>query len=247
MVSCADDGRVQISSGLNGVQAGDKSTFDVEGSVSAFDRFKQLIAVGGREHELSIWNLATSERQWRARNVPNDKLDMRRPVWVGAVRFITDHTLLIGTKHKQLRIYDTRAQRRPVSELDNATDHAVRQLVLLSHENALVADIAGTVLSFDLRQLRLIARHVGPAGSIRGLARHPTVDTLFAAVGLDRKLIMTCACASKYMIGHCHIWDATRREKGPLSSVYCKQRLNAVLWLAKNQEDSPLLPEDDKT
>lgn len=215
--------------------------------MSAFDRFKELIAVGGREHELSIWNLDTNERQWRARNVPNDKLDMRRPVWVGAVRFITDHTLLIGTKYKQLRIYDSRAQRRPVSEVDNVTEHAVRQLLLRSHETALVADIAGAVLSFDLRQLRLLARHVGPAGSIRGLARHPTVDTLFAAVGLDRELILSCACSSKLDAGHCHVWDVSRREKTPVSSIYCKQRLNAVLWLPTNLEDNSMLLEDDKT
>mmetsp|Transcript_24315 Transcript_24315/g.75985 ORF Transcript_24315/g.75985 Transcript_24315/m.75985 type:complete len:336 (+) Transcript_24315:35-1042(+) len=215
IVTCGDDGRVQVTSPGSGA-VGDKATMDVEGSVSAFDRSNELVAVGGREHELSIWNLESAERQWRARNVPNDSLDMRRPVWVSAARFVTETTLAVGTMYKQLRLYDARARRRPVAALDDATEHGVRDLITLSHDKVLLGDIAGAVLTFDLKNLKLLARHVGPAGAVRGLAKHPTVDTSFAAVGLDR---------------HCHVWDATSRERTPVASIYCKQRLNALLWL----------------
>ncbi|KAJ8598453.1 hypothetical protein CTAYLR_006854 [Chrysophaeum taylorii] len=215
VVSCSDDGRVQVTSGATS-SAGDRSTFDVEGSVSAFDCREGLVAVGGREHELSVWDLATSERRWRARNVPNDKLDMRRPVFVGAARFASDHELVIGTKYKELRVYDARAQRRPVAETVEAMDHAVRQLILLGGDRALVGDVAGNVVTFDLKKLRVVERLVGPAGSTRALARHPSIDTFVAAAGLDR---------------HCHVWDTTRRDKTPIASVYCMQRLNALLWL----------------
>ena len=212
VVSCSDDGRVQIWKKT-------VESLDVEGQVSAFDILGERVAVGGRDHELSVWNLATSDREWRARNVPNDMLDLRKPVWVSAARFRTETTLVVGTKHRQLRLYDSRAQRRPVADVENATDHAVRQLMLLDENTALVADVAGSVQIFDLRKstIRLRARYPGPAGSVRALARS---GPLFAAAGLDR---------------HVHIWDYEARltapKKRPMLSIYCKQRLNALLWM----------------
>lgn len=205
VVACSDDGRVQY-----------KTTFDVEGAVSAFDVRNQRVAVGGREHELSVWNLETTDREWRARNVPHDFLDLRRPVWVAAARFTSETTLLAGTKYKELRGYDVRAQRRPVTELA-ATDHAIRQLLVLDDSTVLVADVAGAVLSYDRRKNKIRSRYPGPAGSVRALAAHPAAPgLLFAAAGLDRFV---------------HVWDASRiRDRKPVSSIYCKQRLNALLW-----------------
>jgi len=213
LIACSDDGRVQV---FNNSSDDDGATLDVEGEVSAFDVRGDRVAVGGREHELSVWSVSTTDREFRSRNVPHDYLDMRRPVWVSAAKFRTEATLLIGTKHRQLRAYDVRAQRRPVAEFENVTRHAVRQLAILDDHSALVADVAGSVQTVDLRTMRVKARYPGPAGSVRGLATHPVAPTLlFAAAGLDR---------------HVHLWDASKRDKKPIASIYCKQRLNALLW-----------------
>lgn len=232
VVSCSDDGVVQVSS-LNG-KVGDSASFDVSGAVSAVDRQDDVVAVGGREHELSLWDLGTQERRWRARNVVNDKLDMRRPVWVGAARFLTDTTLVVGTRYKQIRVYDVRAKRRPVADADDVTEHAVRQLIALT-DAVLLGDVAGDVITFDLKKMRMRHRYAGPAGSVRALAKHPHNDALFAAAGLDR---------------HCHIWDASStKDKAAVASIYCKQRLNALLWIPfdadRTTEDVGPLLEDD--
>lgn len=231
VVSCADDGRVQVSSGRDGSVSGDGGLLDVEGSVSAFDCLGNLVAVGGREHELSVWNLDNFEREWRARNVPNDKLDLRRPVWVASAKFVDENVLVIATKYKQIRLYDTRAQRRPVRDVEDATQNAARRVALLGCDKILVGDIAGMLQTFHLKTMTIENRFVGPAGSIREIVKHPRLDSQFAAVGLDR---------------HCHVWDATRPDKrNAFASVYCKQRLTAALWLPSpltaDQEDD----EDD--
>jgi len=229
VVSCSDDGRLQVWG-----EDDDARDLDVEGQVSAFDVRGERVAVGGREHELSVWNLATFDREWRARNVPHDFLDARRPVWVSAAQFLSETTLLIGTRHRQLRVYDTRAQRRPVAELEASTEHAVRSLLALDDATALLGDVAGDVRTFDLRKLRVKARYPGPAGSVRALAKHPRAPTLlFAAAGLDR---------------HVHVWDASKRDKRPLASLYCKQRLTALLWreeLSPRRATPPKSDDDD--
>lgn len=233
-VSCSDDGVVQVSS-LNG-KVGDAATFDVSGAVSAVDRRDDVVAVGGREHELSLWDLDTQERRWRARNVVNDKLDMRRPVWVGAARFLTDATLVVGTRYKQVRVYDVRAKRRPVADVDDVTEHAVRQLINLGPDAVLLGDVAGDVITFDLKKMRMRNRYAGPAGSVRALAKHPHNDMLFAAAGLDR---------------HCHVWDASStKDKASFASIYCKQRLNALLWVpfdADPRDDDLVVPLEDES
>ena len=54
-------------------------------------------------------------------------------------------------------------------------------------KNIVTGDAGGTVLHFDLGKMKLLGRLEGPAGSIRGLARHPDPSLPFVAVaGLDR-------------------------------------------------------------
>jgi ribosome biogenesis protein NSA1 len=78
-----------------------------------------LIALGGRERELGLWDVGRGEATWAARNVPHDMLDLRQPVWVTAARFMSSpHVLAVGTAYKQLRVYDVRADRRPVRQMD---------------------------------------------------------------------------------------------------------------------------------
>jgi len=50
--------------------------------------------------------------------VRHDSLDLRVPVWVTEVGFTpgggTQPTVAVGTGYHQVRLYDTRAQRRPI-------------------------------------------------------------------------------------------------------------------------------------
>ena len=120
----------QISpQGINPAE-GESTTLTVPGPLSCMavhapadsegDGASPLVALGGKERDLSLWDVTTGTSTWLARNVPHDKLDLREPVWVTAVRFqaSSPHVLAAGTGYKQLRIYDARAQRRPVRTMD---------------------------------------------------------------------------------------------------------------------------------
>ncbi len=47
-----------------------------------------LAATGGMEHDACLIDLETGTIRWQARNVKNDNLQLRRPVWVTALSFL---------------------------------------------------------------------------------------------------------------------------------------------------------------
>jgi ribosome biogenesis protein NSA1 len=142
--------------------------------------------------------------------------------------------LATGTAYKQVQIYDIRTAsttRRPVLYTpEKLLSHRTTALCQLPDGNTLaVGDAAGDCHLLDLRHMHYghvnanrlrkkaaeeigLGRLVGPGGSIRQLAVHPTLPYL-ACVGLDRKL---------------WTWDVTRRKM--VDCVYLKQKLNCVLF-----------------
>lgn len=87
------------------------------GAVSVDPTNPSLLAFGGEENDLKIFDLEKSEVIWKAKNLPNDYLDLRIPVLITVMEYIqVDGRLLIfvGTKDGKLRVYDTKVQRRPL-------------------------------------------------------------------------------------------------------------------------------------
>lgn len=101
------------------------------------DSDQATFAYGGDEVEPSVWNTerafenasssdpSSTKRKrdalfpgeiWRAKNVQNDGLGLRQPVRITSLTYLSTPTnLLTGTQFGDLRRYDTRAARRPVS------------------------------------------------------------------------------------------------------------------------------------
>ena len=172
-------------------------------SVSAPQGGGVAVAVGGRENDVQVWDLSTSKQVWGAKNVRHDNLNLREPVWVSSVHFLNSRPpsasasaagptpgpeplasdgaggwrLIAATKHKQVRVYDTRVQRRPVAELVNASEFALTALTLTSSvprkgkdgdddaraaawgHDAIVGDTAGGVSAIDLRRMLVGGRY----------------------------------------------------------------------------------------
>ncbi|EGZ22298.1 hypothetical protein PHYSODRAFT_496599 [Phytophthora sojae] len=191
------------------------------------------IGVGGKEHDLNLWSLETQQVLFKAKNVTHDKLDMRVPVWVKDLRFLSTpgnsngHRVVVGTGHRHVRIYDTNTKRRPVQQLDNFGENPIQSLCVSPDETRVyVGDTAGNLDILDLRTLKHMGRCTGPVGSIRDIACHPTLPYI-AAVGLDRMV---------------HIFDINTRKYR--HTIYAKQRLNSVLFCADGLKDIPIADDE---
>lgn len=234
ILSCNGAGEVHIySTTLDSLDDSSKATrFSIRGPISAAiivgtraTSGPPALAAGGRENDLKLWDLNTTQCTWKAKNIPNDFLDLRQPVWISSLRSLepegvtgsdsggtTAHQIIAGTAYRQVRLYDTRAQKRPTHSV-NADEHGITTMAVAPNtKEVVVADTAGLVRVLDLRKMEWGRRFYGPAGSVRGLAFHPSLPIL-ACVGLDRMA---------------RVYDYHSREQK--FQLYLKQRLNAVLF-----------------
>jgi len=81
------------------------------------------VGTGGQKNDLKLWDLnRPDEPIFRAKNVPNDFLDLQVPIWVTDLGFLPSQgaqaRVAVGTGYHQVRLYDTKAQRRPVLSFD---------------------------------------------------------------------------------------------------------------------------------
>lgn len=239
VLTCNGEGEVKISyAGPEGVSNDEamSTKFSIPGPISAAVALGTgggggggaglSLAAGGKENDLKTWDLNTGQCTWKAKNVPHDFLDMRQPVWITSLCPLavpeasngrgggagTGTQLVAGTAHRQVRLYDARAQKRPTHSV-NADEHGITTMAMAPDgREIVVADTAGLVRVLDLRKMKWGRRFEGPAGSVRSLAFHPTLPVL-ACVGLDRMA---------------RVYDYRSREQK--FQVYLKQRLNAVLF-----------------
>mmetsp|Transcript_20590 Transcript_20590/g.51213 ORF Transcript_20590/g.51213 Transcript_20590/m.51213 type:complete len:501 (+) Transcript_20590:124-1626(+) len=213
----------------------------------AFDTNRARAAVGGREREVCITDIATGKLVFKTKNMPPDPQTLlQQPVWPTAIQFLNKESNLmaVGTAYKQVRLYDVRESsktRRPTSLTpEGLLEYRVTSLCQIDENEIVVGDASGDILTIDLRRLgrnskgpanRDLARYAGPAGSVRQLKKHPTLPRL-TAVGLDRML---------------RVYDTNTRKQ--LDCVYLKQRLNCVLCHQSNtcepSDDASVVSDDD--
>ncbi|KAE9032961.1 hypothetical protein PR003_g9675 [Phytophthora rubi] len=234
VVQCSDSGDVLVRSTLQ--DSGKPASFNVGGvlNIMRLEAASQtVIGVGGKEHDLNLWSLETQQPLFKAKNVTHDKLDMRVPVWVKDLRFLSTpgnnngHRVVVGTGHRHVRIYDTNTKRRPVQQLDNFGENPIQSICVSPDETRVyVGDTGGNLDILDLRILKHMGRCTGPVGSIRDISCHPTLPYI-AAVGLDRMV---------------HVFDINTRKYR--HTIYAKQRLNSVLFCADGLKDIPVADDE---
>ncbi|XP_069665486.1 WD repeat-containing protein 74 isoform X2 [Haliaeetus albicilla] len=188
------------------------------------------LGTGGKENALKVWDLQRpQEPVFRAKNVRNDWLDLRVPIWDRDLQFFPDSDKIVTcTAHRQVRLYDPRSpRRRPVLETTFG-EAPLTALALVPGETSVVVGSAqGDMAVIDLRQGRVLKCLKGAAGGVRGLQCHPGLP-LVASCGLDRFLRVH------------HLGDKRLRHK-----VYLKSRLTCLLlstqqdWEAKEEPPPP--------
>ncbi|KAL7752732.1 Ribosome biogenesis protein nsa1 (NOP7-associated protein 1) [Sorochytrium milnesiophthora] len=160
---------------------------------------------------------------WKAKNVKHDKLNLRTPVDIADIQFMSDDgtRIAVGTGQHQIRLYDTRTARRPVVDLEVGS-YPIRCLAAVPGKNEVIAaDTTGCIVHYCLTTRQKIGGYQGAVGSVRDLCvfesggsgrdGSTTPRLAVAAVGLDRFL---------------RTWDVATHE--PMEKWYLKQRLECV-------------------
>ncbi|KAF5357795.1 hypothetical protein D9756_001616 [Leucocoprinus leucothites] len=167
----------------------------------------ETFAYGGDEVELSVWNTeaafqvrtedlnksaaASKKRKqnnelfpgeiWRAKNVANDSLGLRQPIRITSIDYLSTspsaYHIVTGTQLGDVRRYDTRATRRPVTDWKGIGKAGGVQVVkkgFAEHE-LLVSDQGTSLFSVDLRNGRVIYGYKGLSGAVTSIAPSPSV------------------------------------------------------------------------
>ena len=68
------------------------------------DKTTILIATGGKENDLKVWNLKLDSKDpiFRAKNVPNNWIQLREPVNVTSIDFLDQTKVAVGTAYHQV-------------------------------------------------------------------------------------------------------------------------------------------------
>ncbi|XP_053908496.1 WD repeat-containing protein 74 isoform X1 [Cuculus canorus] len=192
---------------------------------------QQRLGTGGKENALKVWDLERPrEPVFRAKNVRNDWLDLRVPIWDRDLQFLSSGKIVTCTAHRQIRVYDPASpQRRPVMEAMFG-EAPLTALALPPGETSVVVGSAhGDIAVIDLRKGRVLRCLKGVSGGVRALQCHP-LRPLLASCGLDR-------CLRLHHLGQGHL----------LHKVYLKSRLTSLLlsthqdWETEEEEPPPPL------
>ncbi|XP_050676497.1 WD repeat-containing protein 74 [Leptidea sinapis] len=167
----------------------DSETIDVGGKLDRMRLWRDgtMFATGGEENDLKVWKVDEKTAVFVAKNLPHDWLQLRRPVWVTDLTFIDENLLAVCSRHGYVRLYDTRAQRRPVSNVDTQNLAATCISTGFDERQVLVGFGRGQLHQVDFRQNRLDKGYKGAAGAITSVAVSEK-HGLIVSTCLDRHL-----------------------------------------------------------
>ncbi|XP_072941228.1 WD repeat-containing protein 74 [Epargyreus clarus] len=138
----------------------------VGGSIDRMRVYGDLFATGGEENDLKVWRMGEPEPLFAAKNLAHDWLQLRRPVWVSDLCFLGENLLAVCSRHGYVRLYDTRAQRRPVCNVDTASMAATCISPSDDERQVYVGFGRGQLHQVDLREGRLSKGYKGAVGAV---------------------------------------------------------------------------------
>ncbi|XP_044017509.1 WD repeat-containing protein 74 [Aphidius gifuensis] len=148
---------------------------------------KNLIATGGKENTLKIYNLENKKIVFEEKNVKNDWLEMRVPQWTSDIGFFPQTSMLATcSRYGYIRLYDPSAQRRPVINLE-IKDQALTTLAIAPQERQIIVGSGKGIMNLiDLRKPgKVLNTYKDFVGGITAI--HCTKNEV-VSVGLDRYL-----------------------------------------------------------
>ena len=229
VIACDRQGMVNTWKWDNAASASDPlASFETGGnaSVASFAPDGSHLAVGDKDRDLTVWDVTTGAQAFKARNVPNDNLDLSVPVWVAALCHIPSEPnhqrIAMATGYVQsrlrgeVRLYDVAAQRKPVLRSFAPLGEEALRSVACTHDGRYViaGSTTGTICRLDLRMgLKRVSAYRGASGSIRSIACHESLP-IVACCSLDR---------------HVRVYPLEGGDGKAVQKVYLKQRLSTML------------------
>lgn len=167
---------------------------------------------GGKENPLKIFDLETLKSTFVAKNIPNDKLELRVPIWVSDLTFLTPTDIATSSRYDNVCLYDTRTQRRPITRLEYP-DSAYGCITTTYRDKQIaIGGGKGLLQVIDLRNPgTILHKYKGAVGAITDVQCDPKLPYLFSC-GYDRKL---------------RIHDLLKPKL--IAEVYLKTQLNCLL------------------
>ena len=62
-----------------------------------------VFATGGKENDLKVWSLNDEQPIFRAKNMADNWMQLREPVWIMSIDFLDEKRVVVGTAHHQVR------------------------------------------------------------------------------------------------------------------------------------------------
>ncbi|PIK48455.1 putative WD repeat-containing protein 74 isoform X2 [Apostichopus japonicus] len=217
-----------------GPQGKDQLELDLGKNVKKMKQHKEksnIIATGGKENELKVYDLEKPDQPiFLAKNVRHNFLDLRVPVWINDMQFLSGESnkIVTCTAHHQVRLYDLNTpQRRPVLDVEFQDCPIMALDVTPDQRSVIVGNAQGQLGRIDFRNGIYSKNYKGFAGSIRSVQCHPTLP-LVGTCGLDRFFRL-------------HHLRTGKMEK----KVYLKSRLNCFLYTDRDHTEDLLVKEKE--
>ncbi|XP_008557103.2 WD repeat-containing protein 74 [Microplitis demolitor] len=174
---------------------------------------RNIIATGGKEHPLQLFDLEQDKVTFKEKNVRHDWLEMRVPVWVSDIGFLPNSSkIAVCSRYGYVRLYDPLVQKRPVLNV-LVKDEALTTLAIAPKENHVVVGSGKGIMNLvDLRNPgKILNTYKGFVGGITAISC-PTNNPYIVSVGLDRYL---------------RVHDLNTKEL--LQKVYLTSRLSSMV------------------
>ncbi|KAG6854322.1 hypothetical protein C0991_008217 [Blastosporella zonata] len=170
---------------------------------------------------------------WRAKNVQNDDLGLRQPLRITSLTYLSpssaSHHLAAGTELGNIRRYDTRAARRPVSDWKVAKIGGIRELF--------ASDNGSNLYAVDLRNGKVAYGYPGISGAIVSSAPSPS---FLASASLDRYVRIHSTFSPPPKVGQ------QQEQKGAvLDKIFMKSTPTVIVWDHAVTQESTVSTQDD--
>ncbi|KAK7605446.1 hypothetical protein V9T40_007304 [Parthenolecanium corni] len=147
-----------------------------------------IVATGGKNNDLKLWDLNTKQITFNAKNVKPDELQLQIPLWISDIAFCQQtESVSTCSRHGYVRLYDPLLpQRRPVFNA-HQDDQVFTCITCAPAENQfLVGSGTGDLFLVDVRGKNpFVGKYKSFTGAVKEIICPPRQSLVFS-VSLDR-------------------------------------------------------------